>query len=223
VGQRRRDAEHLALEVGVLPAQGQELAEPHAGPQRDDDRTLDLTIPGALQECRTRLGVRHVKVGTRCSWGADSGRRVGGDRAPPDGLAEHLREHPVDVDGRPRRADLEHLCDHGGDGRRTELGQTDRADGRDDVALQELAVALERRRLDPVANAVTLNQPVPVVGIPAREGLSAHENVMAADGYTSLRDEFEQFPRSRFLDEEFARAREHQRAEQEAARRKGKT
>jgi len=71
------------------------------------------------------------------------------------------------------------------------------------------------------ANAATLKQPVPV-GIPAREGLSAHENMMAHDGYTSLRDEVERFPRPSFLDEEFARTREHQRAEQEVARRKEK-
>jgi hypothetical protein len=77
-------------------------------------------------------------------------------------------------------------------------------------------------RLAEEATASTLNQPVPVVGIPAREGLSAHENMMAQDGYTSLRDEFERFPRPSFLDEEFARTREHQRAEQEVARRKEK-
>jgi hypothetical protein len=71
------------------------------------------------------------------------------------------------------------------------------------------------------ANASTLKEPVPV-GIPAREGLSAHENMMAQDGYTSLREEFERFPRPSFLDEEFARTREHQRAEQEVARRKEK-
>jgi hypothetical protein len=70
------------------------------------------------------------------------------------------------------------------------------------------------------ANAATL-EPVPV-GIPAREGLSAHENMMAQDRYTSLREEFERFPRPSFLDEEFARTREHQRAEQEVARRKEK-
>ena len=38
--------------------------------------------------------------------------------------------------------------------------------------------------------------------------------LMAQDGYTSLRDELERFPRPSFLDEEFARTREHQRAEQ---------
>jgi hypothetical protein len=82
--------------------------------------------------------------------------------------------------------------------------------------------ARDARLAEEAANAATLNQPVPVVGIPAREGLSAHENMMAQDGYTSPRDEFERFPRPSFLDEEFARTREHQRAEQEVARRKEK-
>jgi hypothetical protein len=71
------------------------------------------------------------------------------------------------------------------------------------------------------ANAATLKQPAPF-GIPARDGLSAHETMVAADGYTSLRDEFERFPRPSFLDEEFARTREHQRAEQEVARQEEK-
>jgi hypothetical protein len=52
--------------------------------------------------------------------------------------------------------------------------------------------------------------------------MSAAETMMAAPGYTSLRDEVERFPRPSFLDEEFARTREHQRAEQEVARRKEK-
>jgi hypothetical protein len=79
----------------------------------------------------------------------------------------------------------------------------------------------DARLAEEAANAATLNQPVPF-GIPAREGLSAHETMMAQDGYTSARDEFERFPRPSFLDEEFARTREHQRAEQEVARRKEK-
>jgi hypothetical protein len=71
------------------------------------------------------------------------------------------------------------------------------------------------------AKAATLKQPVGA-GVPAQEGMSVAESMMAAPGYVSARDEFEQFPRPRFLDEEFARAREHQRAEQEVARRKEK-
>ena len=59
-------------------------------------------------------------------------------------------------------------------------------------------------------------------GLPAQEGMSAAESMMASPGYMSARDEFERFPRPSFLDEEFARAREHQRAEQEVARRKEK-
>ena len=100
--------------------------------------------------------------------------------------------------------------------------------GRPSVARYVLSDLLDEQRerearlTEEAANAATLNQPVPVVGIPAREGLSAHENMMAQDGYMSLRDEFERFPRPSFLDEEFARAREHQRAEQEVARRKEK-
>jgi hypothetical protein len=77
----------------------------------------------------------------------------------------------------------------------------------------------EARLLEEASETATLKQPVPV-GVPAQEGMSAAESMMAAPGYVSARDEFEQFPRPRFLDEEFARAREHQRAEQEAARRK---
>jgi hypothetical protein len=52
--------------------------------------------------------------------------------------------------------------------------------------------------------------------------MSAAESMMAAPGYVSARDEFERFPRPSFLDEEFARTRAHQRAEQEVARRKEK-
>ena len=80
----------------------------------------------------------------------------------------------------------------------------------------------EARLAEEATKAATLNQPVPVVAVPAREGLSALENMMAQDGYTSLRDEFERFPRPSSLDDEFARTREHQRAEQEVARRKEK-
>jgi hypothetical protein len=100
--------------------------------------------------------------------------------------------------------------------------------GRPSVARYVLSDLLDEQRerearlAEDAANAATLKQPVPVVGIPAREGLSAHENMMAQDGYMSLRDEFERVPRPSFLDEEFARTREHQRAEQEVARRKQK-
>jgi hypothetical protein len=59
-------------------------------------------------------------------------------------------------------------------------------------------------------------------GLPAQEGMNAHETLMSGPGYTSLRDDLGRFPRPSFLEDEFARTREHQRAEQEVARRKEK-
>jgi hypothetical protein len=52
--------------------------------------------------------------------------------------------------------------------------------------------------------------------------MNAHETLMSGPGYTSLRDDLGRFPRPSFLEDEFARTREHQRAEQEVARRKEK-
>jgi hypothetical protein len=58
---------------------------------------------------------------------------------------------------------------------------------------------------------------VPVAaGLPAREGLSAHETMMAGAGYTTLHDELGR-PKPRFLEEQLA---EGQRQAAEAAKRR---
>jgi hypothetical protein len=80
----------------------------------------------------------------------------------------------------------------------------------------------QREREARLADLPQLERESVAAGVPAQEGMSAAESMMAGPGYVSARDEFERFPRPSFLDEEFARTREHQRAEQEVARRKEK-
>jgi hypothetical protein len=96
--------------------------------------------------------------------------------------------------------------------------------GRPSVARHVLGdlIAEQREREARLAELPQPEREPVAAGIPALEGMSAAETMMAAPGFTSLRDEFERFPRPSFLDEEFARTREHQRAEQEVARRKEK-
>jgi hypothetical protein len=45
MGQRRGDAEHVAVEVHVSPADSQDLAEPHTGAEGEDHRSLELNMP----------------------------------------------------------------------------------------------------------------------------------------------------------------------------------
>jgi hypothetical protein len=100
--------------------------------------------------------------------------------------------------------------------------------GRPSVARHVVADLLDEQRerearlAEEAANAATLNQPVPVVAVPAREGLSAHENIWLRTATRPSGTGLERSPRPSFLDGEFARTREHQRAEQEVARRKEK-
>lgn len=96
--------------------------------------------------------------------------------------------------------------------------------GRPSVARHILAdlLAEHREREARLAERPQPEREPVAAGLPAQEGMSAAETMMAAPGYTSLRDEVERIPRPNFLDEEFARTREHQRAEQEVARRKEK-
>jgi hypothetical protein len=61
----------------------------------------------------------------------------------------------------------------------------------------------EARLAEEAANAATLNQPVPVVGIPALEGSTAYETMMSAAG-TSPVEEFGQWAKPRFLEEALA-------------------
>jgi hypothetical protein len=101
----------------------------------------------------------------------------------------------------------------------------DDALGRPSVARHVLADLIyerkerERRVLEEAAQLASDNEGLPVpAGVPAREGLDAFETMMSAETYVSPEDEFRGFPRPSFLDEEFARTRQHQRAEAEVVR-----
>jgi hypothetical protein len=96
--------------------------------------------------------------------------------------------------------------------------------GRPSVARYVLSDLLEELRerearlAEEAANAATLNQPVPA-GVPALENAGPYESMMAA-GRVSPAEEFGQWAKPRFLEEQLEEGARQQAAEREAVRRR---
>jgi hypothetical protein len=101
----------------------------------------------------------------------------------------------------------------------------DDAVGRPSVPRHVLADLLDEQRArdarlaeEAAANAATLEQPVPV-GVPALENAGPYESMMAA-GRVSPTEEFGQWAKPRFLEEQLEEGARRQAAEREAVRRR---
>jgi hypothetical protein len=69
------------------------------------------------------------------------------------------------------------------------------------------------------AEKAAARTPPVAAGVPAREGLNAHETMLAQPDYTTLHDELGR-PKPRFLEEALNEGRQHQLAERAAVKRR---